>query len=140
MFNLKKIDLGYLKSNKVTIKKYEDQFEDRLKSYDFNKEFYSKLFNTMEAYNDYYFILLLNCDGMKVKVRKEDPLIDSEFVNNRMQFLEYSIDNGFEFSSVRRSRYSTRMVLYKELVNRLICIECGQKCEVSCENHFITFS
>jgi E1A/CREB-binding protein len=84
-----------------------------------------------------YFAIRLMSKQMEmnnIEIVDPDPLISSELMDNRDIFMVKSIEEHWEFSSLRRAKYSTMCICYElhnpvgklEKIDLIKCNECGK--------------
>ena len=56
----------------------------------------------------------------------DNTIKSCEFINNRHKFMEYFVDNFYEFSDIRQSKYSSFMMIYELYKVHGICKVCLQ--------------
>ncbi|CAG0891726.1 unnamed protein product [Darwinula stevensoni] len=80
----------------------------------------SKIFATMEKHKEVFFVIRLHSAQSAASLENlvdPDPLLDCELMDGRDAFLTLARDKHLEFSSLRRAKYST-MIMLHELHNQ----------------------
>lgn len=121
--------MGLMSKNAKNYKRNKEKLLNSEESYCFNNRFYTKLFENLQYYNDYYFVLQLKPVDDPDEVVDDDALIECEMFS-RTKCLKYCIQNCIEFSSERRAINATKILLYHQFVIRKICYVCGASYEV----------
>ncbi|VDL98160.1 unnamed protein product [Schistocephalus solidus] len=75
-----------------------------------------KVYDTMEKLKEIFFVIRLhrnNAAASLPPIVDPDPLIQSELMESRDSFLQMAREKHLEFSSLRRAKYSTMVMLYE---------------------------
>lgn len=101
----------------------------------------SKILSTMEKHKEVFFVIRL-LDLKQVAqmgpIMDKDPLISCDLMNGRDEFLNFARDKHYEFSSLRRAKYSSLALLYELHTqnNEKFTYNCN-KCKCTMENRFV---
>ncbi|CAF1004164.1 unnamed protein product [Adineta steineri] len=96
----------------------------------------SKIFSTMEKHKEAFFVIRLrNPIATCPAVNDTDALIQCDLMDTRDAFLNFARDKHYEFSSLRRARFSTMALLYElhtSTTDKFTynCNTCRQQCEI----------
>ena len=96
----------------------------------------SKIFSTMEKHKEAFFVIRLrNPMAPCPAVNDTDALIQCDLMDTRDAFLNFSRDKHYEFSSLRRAKFSTLALLYELHTSTsdkftYNCNTCRQQCEI----------
>uniref|UniRef100_A0A1I7ZNT3 histone acetyltransferase n=1 Tax=Steinernema glaseri TaxID=37863 RepID=A0A1I7ZNT3_9BILA len=71
-----------------------------------------KLFSNFEEHKEVFFTIKLHIDGPLKDIKDPDPLMSSELMDGRDAFLARAREEHWEFSSLRRAKYSTMCFLH----------------------------
>ncbi|VDM34683.1 unnamed protein product [Hydatigera taeniaeformis] len=83
---------------------------------DCNTELTRKVYDTMEKLKEIFFVIRLHKHGATASlppIVDPDALISSELMDSRDSFLQMAREKHLEFSSLRRAKYSTLVMLYE---------------------------
>ncbi|VDD83371.1 unnamed protein product [Mesocestoides corti] len=83
---------------------------------DCNTELTRKVYDTMEKLKEIFFVIRLHRNGATASlppIVDPDALISSELMDSRDSFLQMAREKHLEFSSLRRAKYSTLVMLYE---------------------------
>ena len=130
----------WLKCNKETnekqLKILTTRFEKKLKSlneYNMNEKVWKKVKEQIKGFDKEYFIIDLSTSAGKVIVDIENPTtietIDRPWLNDRSSLVDFLWENMLEFSSERRAKFSTHVILYRVLAESKMCVRCSIKSE-----------
>lgn len=97
-------------------------------SVDYKKKLTQKIYQIMETSGEVFFVIKLNeqvTAASNSPITDPDHLIPSKLLESRDSFLQRAREKQLEFSSLRRAKYST-MVIIHELHNehKLQCSQC----------------
>ncbi|ESN92560.1 hypothetical protein HELRODRAFT_95876, partial [Helobdella robusta] len=74
----------------------------------------AKLLSTMEKHKEGFFVIRLQpINNCPVEIRDVDPLMNCDLMDGRDAFLTLARDKHYEFSSLRRAKYSSMGLLYE---------------------------
>ncbi|CAF3835650.1 unnamed protein product [Rotaria magnacalcarata] len=96
----------------------------------------SKIFATMEKHKEAFFVIRLrNPIASCPAVNDTDALIQCDLMDTRDAFLNFARDKHYEFSSLRRARFSTMALLYElhtSTTDKFTynCNTCRQQCDI----------
>ncbi|CAF3683323.1 unnamed protein product [Rotaria sp. Silwood1] len=96
----------------------------------------SKIFSTMEKHKEAFFVIRLrNPIALCPAVNDTDALIQCDLMDTRDAFLNFARDKHYEFSSLRRAKFSTMALLYElhtSTTDKFTynCNACRQQCEI----------
>ncbi|CAF3311699.1 unnamed protein product [Rotaria socialis] len=96
----------------------------------------SKIFATMEKHKEAFFVIRLrNPIASCPAVNDTDALIQCDLMDTRDAFLNFARDKHYEFSSLRRAKFSTLALLYElhtSTTDKFTynCNACRQQCEI----------
>lgn len=99
----------------------------------------TKILSTMDKHKEVFFVIRL-LDLKQVAqmgpIMDKDPSISCDLMNGRDEFLNFARDKHYEFSSLRRAKYSTLALLYElhTQANEKFSYSCN-KCKCSLENN-----
>ncbi|CAF1028024.1 unnamed protein product [Didymodactylos carnosus] len=95
----------------------------------------SKIFIKMKKHKEVFFVIHLRCAlAVYPTTKNSDVLIHCKLMDTRDTFLNFAREKQWEFSSLRRAKFST-MVLLHELHSSTsvkytyICAHCSQQCD-----------
>ncbi|KAK0417727.1 hypothetical protein QR680_013172 [Steinernema hermaphroditum] len=96
-----------------------------------------KLFSNFEKHKEVFFTIRLQMDAPLKEIRDPDPLISSELMDGRDTFLTRAREEHWEFSSLRRAKYSTLCfchALHTQDSNKgmLSCNKCSASATLHC--------
>ena len=83
---------------------------------DCNTELTRKVYDTMEKLKEIFFVIRLHKHGATASlppITDPDALISSELMDSRDSFLQMAREKHLEFSSLRRAKFSTLVMLYE---------------------------
>ncbi|VDL59849.1 unnamed protein product [Hymenolepis diminuta] len=83
---------------------------------DCNTELTRKVYDTMEKLKEIFFVIRLHKHATTASlppISDPDALISSELMDSRDSFLQMAREKHLEFSSLRRAKYSTLVMLYE---------------------------
>ncbi|KAM7538202.1 hypothetical protein Aperf_G00000064900 [Anoplocephala perfoliata] len=83
---------------------------------DCNTELTRKVYDTMEKLKEIFFVIRLHKHSTTASlppISDPDALISSELMDSRDSFLQMAREKHLEFSSLRRAKYSTLVMLYE---------------------------
>ena len=138
------VDSGKKKNQKTNKKKTASKRTNSKKKKAGSSSVFEKLLTSIEKNRDVFFTIRLRPPGQEVdKIVDPDPLVASELMDSRDTFLSRARDDHWEFSELRRAKYSTMCMTYvlhtqgKEAMQSCICNQCKasnatwhcQKCE-----------
>lgn len=101
----------------------------------------TKILSTMEKHKEVFFVIRL-LDLKQVAqmgaIMDKDPAISCDLMNGRDEFLNFARDKHYEFSSLRRAKYSTLALLYELHTqgNEKFQYNCN-KCKSTMENRLV---
>jgi E1A/CREB-binding protein len=90
-------------------------------------ELMDMLLKIIKKYKNNFFVININNERQLNVKNDPDPLSSCHILDNRGNFLQYTCSNSLEFSSLRRAKYSTSLVLSN--INSglsFICKMCNQ--------------
>ncbi|CAF1255456.1 unnamed protein product [Rotaria sp. Silwood1] len=96
----------------------------------------SIIFSTMETYKEAFFVIRLNNQIKSYPaVNDTDARIQCNLMDTRDVFLNFAYNNNYEFSSLRRAKFSTMVLLYELHVSTTEkftynCNRCQQLCDI----------
>ncbi|CAO1387862.1 unnamed protein product [Diamesa serratosioi] len=90
------------------------------------KEIMQRTMKLLKYYSTDYFVVILNTESNMREKRIDNTIKSCEFINSRHKFMEYFVDNNYEFSDVLQSRYSSFMMIYELYKEHRICKDCLQ--------------
>ncbi|ELU13629.1 hypothetical protein CAPTEDRAFT_224799 [Capitella teleta] len=79
-------------------------------------ELFQKLFNTMEKHKEVFFVIRLHSTQTAASlppIHDPDPIISNDLMDGRDAFLTLAREKHYEFSSLRRCKFSTMALLYE---------------------------
>lgn len=80
------------------------------------QELTSKIYATMDKHKEVFFVIRLHSSQSAASlpgVNDPDTLINCDLMDGRDAFLTMAREKHFEFSSLRRAKYSTMALLYE---------------------------
>lgn len=102
--NQKKKNIKSKISNRKSVKKNSSSSTDLM----------TKMLSTMEKHKEVFFVIrLLDTRQLNGDIIDTDPLISCDLMNGRDEFLNFAREKHYEFSSLRRSKYSSMALLYE---------------------------
>ena len=83
----------------------------------------------LEELNSDYFVaqLYTNTKDFSLGCKPSKNLSDSRWLDHRYSFVDFFSDSLLDFSSERRAKHSTQVMLHQILVENNICIQCSSK-------------
>ncbi|TKR68279.1 hypothetical protein L596_024280 [Steinernema carpocapsae] len=96
-----------------------------------------KLYSNFEKHKEVFFTIRLHIDGPLREIKDPDPLMSSELMDGRDTFLTRAREEHWEFSSLRRAKYSTLCfshALHDQDSNKgmLTCNKCSRTANLHC--------
>ncbi|CAF2578142.1 unnamed protein product [Rotaria sp. Silwood2] len=96
----------------------------------------STIFSAMEKYKDTFFVIRLHNQITSYSTGNEiNAVIQCDLMDTRYAFLSFACDKNYEFSSLRRAKFSTMSLLHElhtSTTDKLIykCNACRQQCDI----------
>lgn len=111
--------------------------------FDLSAEVLQKLYKDLKSQKNSFIVVNLQNRASLVSLpptTDPDPLISSEITDDRCSFRQFAYERNLEFSSLRRAKFSTLLLLYKLHMERhYVCKACNEKmrtswhCTVCCD-------
>lgn len=145
--NGKKKTLNNQPQKKKNIKNKLSQRKSVKKVGSSSSDLMTKILTTMEKHKEVFFVIRL-LDAKQVlqmsPINDKDPPISCELMNGRDEFLNFARDKHYEFSSLRRAKYSSLALLYElhtQGAEKFVytCNKCKCQMESRFVCHFIFF-
>ena len=143
--NLHKKKKNMTKAKTEALRAKLDVHIKAIEDFDMKEKLKSMLFKEMEYYNGQYFMIHLTTGtSIKRETSPAHPLSEShKWLSDRHVFWDFFSTSLLEFSSEKRAKFSTFVMLRRIFVENQICIECAKKSprELSVSNrhfHFIS--
>ena len=126
---------GDKKSMKVNKKSKSKKSNHKSKKGSPAADLSDRVLSTMEKHRENFFTITINPNPTQQTTEDPDPLVQCELMDGRDSFLQMARDKFWEFSSLRRTKYSSMCFLYElhvQLNERLQynCNYCKQIVEI----------
>lgn len=103
-------------------------------------ELTSKLFQMMEKHKEVFFVVKLHSAQSIPSlppVQDPDPFVSNDLMDGRDAFLMMSRERHYEFSSLRRAKFSTLVMLYElHTQGREAFVYACNNCKANIETHY----
>lgn len=127
-----KAQYNKLKSNNakraVELKKRIEKHTKALDQLNIEAKLWAKMKVEFNGFNTDYFVIWLDKNINITEVEDNQPeTVERPWINSRHEFLDFFCDQMLEFSTERRAKFSSRIMLFKIFAESQICVDCGEK-------------